>query len=121
MIRRPINEGFNLAVLDGTKTTTIRLHPWPVGVPIQLYNWSGAAYRSMQEDVAVVEVISTHTIWIQHRSTGFMEYDFDLSMGSPIWKTEGFDSQDEMDEWFRKVVPKGQLRMLNIMRFRQIK
>lgn len=40
MIKRPLDKRFNAAVLTGKKFTTIRGKPWPVGVPIMLYNWS---------------------------------------------------------------------------------
>ena len=56
MIKRPLNPRFSDAVREGRKFTTIRADLWPVGVPIMLYNWSGAAYRSKQIDVAAIIV-----------------------------------------------------------------
>ena len=64
MIKRPLNSRFSDAVLEGRKVTTIRDTPWPVGKPIMLYNWSGAAYRSPQIDVAAVLVVETTLIRI---------------------------------------------------------
>jgi len=54
MLKRPLNSRFREPLLRDEKTTTIRDKTWPVGVPIMLHNWSGAAYRSKQIDVAPV-------------------------------------------------------------------
>ena len=43
MLKRPINSRFRELVLRDEKTTTIRDKPWPVGVPIMLYSWTGSA------------------------------------------------------------------------------
>jgi len=64
MIKRPLNSRFSDAVREGRKITTIRDNPWPVGKQIMLYNWSGAAYRSKQNDVAAVTVLATSPVTI---------------------------------------------------------
>jgi hypothetical protein len=46
MLKRPLNSRFNDAVLANQKITAILDKPWPIGVPIMLYNWTGAAYHN---------------------------------------------------------------------------
>lgn len=108
MIRRPIDPRFNEPVLTGRKTTTIRRQPWPEGAPIMLYNWIGKPYMSKQTPVAVVEVTGFALICITHKPNGKMEYDTGRNFGHPLHRLEGFPSSAEMDEWFRKVVKKGE-------------
>lgn len=116
MIRRPLDPRFNAAVLAGRKTTTIRANPWPFG-PVMLYNWTGRPYRSPQSAVAAVEVISSGMLLVVHDVAGRMRYRGGLS-NAALWKSEGFDSRDDMDAWFRNVVPDDDERILWIMRFR---
>jgi hypothetical protein len=118
MIKRPLNPQFSSAVLEGRKFTTIREKPWPVGVPIMLYNWSGAAYRSKQVDVAAVKVLGFWTIQIAHTDSGKMRYGVGMENEKALWETEGFDSREAMDDWFRKVVKPGQIVTKHLMRFR---
>lgn len=108
MIRRPINAQFNVKVLNGQKTTTIRTRPWPVGVPIMLYNWAGLPYRSRQVDVCEIVVKGFWTVRITHRMDGGMIYAYGRASDTPIHETEGFDSRSKMDEWFRPLVKPGQ-------------
>ena len=109
MIKRPLDRRFREHVLDGRKTTTIRDKPWPVGVPIMLYNWSGLPYRSKQIDVAAVIVKGFWTIWITHRDDGGMIYaSYGVCHETPLHSTEGFSYQAEMDEWFRPLVKRDQ-------------
>ncbi len=104
MIKRPIDPRFADAVRTGRKFTTIRAKPWPVGVPIMLYHWAGKPYRSKQVDVAVVIVKGFWSIRIAQSATGEMAYDHGMQNPKPIHETEGFESQAEMDAWFRKLV-----------------
>jgi hypothetical protein len=118
MIKRPLNTRFSTAVLEGRKTTTIREKPWPVGVPIMLYNWSGAAYKSKQIDVAAVMVEGVHPIEISHDEKMGMRYSIYAVEKIALWSTEGFASRAEMDAWFRSVVKPGQTVVKTLMRFR---
>lgn len=108
MIKRPLNSRFRELVLCGKKTTTIRDKAWPVGVPIMLYNWSGAAYRSKQIDVAAVIVKGFWTIRITHKPDGDMIYAYGRVNSQPLHETEGFASRAEMDAWFRPLVKRGE-------------
>lgn len=118
MKKRPLNPRFSQAVLDGWKFTTIRDTQWPAGVPIMLYNWSGAAYRSKQIDVAAIIVQGFWPIDIAHSADGTMRYACGMENAKPLHETEGFTSRDEMDEWFRKIVKPGQAVRKTLMRFR---
>ena len=118
MIKRPLNPQFSQAVLDGRKFTTIRQKPWPCWKPIMLYNWSGAAYRSKQVDVAAIEVEETLELVATHDRDGSIVFSRDEIDGIPIHQTEGFDDAGQMQEWFAKVVPVGKTVELALMRFR---
>ena len=118
MIKRPLNAQFSNAVLEKRKITTIREKPWPVGVPIMLYNWSGAAYRSKQIDVGVVTVSGWWPITIAHTESGEMRYAYGMDCGLALHETEGFESRAAMDEWFRPLVKPGQSVTKHLMRFR---
>jgi hypothetical protein len=118
MMKRPLNPRFSSAVLEGRKFTTIREKPWPVGVPIMLYNWSGAAYRSPQVDVAPVVVMGFWTIQIAQMEDGIMRYAYGMQNNNPLWQTEGFDSAAELDAWFRTLVKPGATVTKHLMRFR---
>ena len=117
MTKRPLDPRFNDAVLAGSKITTIRENAWPVGVPIMLYNWSGAAYRSKHCDVATVVVKGFWTIWITRQKDGVMAYECGKESGPSLHESEGFASQAEMDEWFRPLVCPGQTLQKCLMRF----
>lgn len=118
MIKRPLNPRFTQAVLEGRKFTTIRENPWPVGVPIMLYNWSGAAYRSPQVNVAVVKVLGYWPITIAKTDAGAMRYAYGLETEIPLWEHEGFPSPEALDEWFGAMVKPGQTITKTLMRFR---
>ncbi len=118
MTKRPLNAGFNGKVEDEIKITTIREKPWPVGKPIMLYNWSGAAYRSKQIDVCSVVVTGFWPIVIVHQNDGKMLYGCGMENARPLWACEGFDSQEDMDAWFRKAVKKGDTVFKHLMRFK---
>jgi len=104
MIKRPLDPRFNKSVLAGKKTTTIRNKPWPVGVPVMLYNWSGAPYRSKQINVAAVVVKGFWTIRITRERDDSMSYECRKKSPPALHESEGFASQREMDEWFRPLV-----------------
>lgn len=118
MIKRPLNPRFSQAVLDGRKTTTIRNSFWRADVPIMLYNWSGVAYRSKQTDVAPVIVKGVLPIEIHRRADGEMFYASNLSGARMLHETEGFESREEMDAWFRPLIKPGQTVTKCLMRFR---
>lgn len=121
MIRRPINERFNAKVLAGIKIATIRENPWPVKKPIMLYNWSGAAYRSKQIDVAPVIVELTFTLVIRRNFDRAVSYEpcgVFPDGKRPLWNCEGFASQEEMDDWFRPLIKSQSAIFRSLMRFR---
>lgn len=117
MIKRPLNARFSDKVKDGTKFTTIRSKPWPVWKDIMLYNWSGAAYRSKQIDVAAVIVESENDILITNED-GQMIYMPDEVDGISLHITEGFDSWEDMNNWFRPLIKPGETITKFLMRFR---
>jgi hypothetical protein len=100
VIKRPLNARFREKVLSGVKCTTIRDNPWPHGQLIMLYSWSGKAYRSKHMDCAVVKVVGSGPIMIR-RDEDSMIFSPDSLAGTPLWQCEGFDSQEDMDTWFR--------------------
>jgi hypothetical protein len=118
MIKRPLHPRFNQAVLEGRKITTIRDKPWPIGVPIMTYNWSGPPYRSKQIDVAPIIVENAWPIHIMHRSHGGVTY-FDVPDidGRLLWDHEGFGSSEELNAWFRAEVKLGQTVPKFLMKF----
>lgn len=120
MIKRPLNPRFREPVLRDEKTTTIRDKLWPLGVPIMLYNWSGAAYRSKQSNVAAVIVKGYWTIRITHKPDGAMAYECGKESAPAIYVSEGFASQAEMDEWFRPLVKPGWTAEKVLMRFKRL-
>lgn len=117
MIKRPLHQEFGPKVLAGIKVTTIRDNPWPIGKPIMLYHWSGRAYASKHADVAAVVVLGVRTIRITHREDGGMLYSYGQPMERRIHETEGFESRQQMDEWFRPLVNRGLTVTKYLMRF----
>ena len=118
MIKRPLHPQFSDAVREGRKFTTIRDKDWPVGKPIMIYNWTGAAYRSPQQDVAPVVVSGFWPIAITHQPDGTMDYEYGMENAKPLHETEGFPSREALDDWFRPLVKKGQTVIKHLMRFR---
>ena len=116
MIKRPLDSRFSDAVRQGRKFTTIRDNPWPVGKPIMLYNWSGKPYRSPQINVTPVEVVVTQSIDIQRCYDDAMAYRYPCNW--QLWEGEGFNSQSDMDDWFRSKLKPGQIVTKSLMRFR---
>jgi hypothetical protein len=119
MIKRPLHARFSELVRADKKTTTIRDQPWPVGVPIMLYNWSGAPYRSKQHDVAAVIVKGCWPIRITHKPDGDMIFAYGRANNTPLHESEGFASRAEMDEWFRPLVKRGETVEKTLMLFSQ--
>jgi hypothetical protein len=121
MIRRPINARFASAVRRGEKTTTIREKAWPVGVPIMFYAWTGAAYRSQQREICPVIVTETTPISITRPVRGHVWYslDLDLLRGRALWQTEGFASQEDMDDWFTATIKPGRCVERHLMLFQR--
>lgn len=117
MIKRPLDGRFGNAVIDGRKFTTIRDKCWPIGPPIMLYHWAGKPYRSKHVDVAVIKVRGFWPIEIAHLADGSMRYAYGMENAKPLHETEGFGSQEEMDDWFRPLVPRGQSVVKCLMRF----
>lgn len=117
MIKRPLDPRFSEAVKEGRKFTTIRENPWPVGKPIMLYNWSGKPYRSKHVDVAPVRVSGFWTIRITRNDDDSMSYECGMENAKPIHETEGFDSAEAMDDWFRPLVKPGATIEKALMRF----
>lgn len=117
MIKRPLNPQFTDAVLTGRKFTTIRDKPWPVGVPIMLYHWSAAPYRSPQINVAPIIVQDFWTIRITRSEAGVMYYIHGMENATPLHATEGFESPDALDDWFRPLVKPGETLTKTLMRF----
>lgn len=116
MLKRPLHKRFSAAVREGRKTTTIRNTAWPVGVPIMLYNWSASPYRSPQHDVAAVIVKGFWTIRIT-RDGGAMRYECGKESGPALYESEGFESQAEMDDWFRPLLKPGKCYEGHLMNF----
>jgi len=116
MIKRPTHARFNAAILEGRKITTIRAKPWPVGIPIMIYNWSGVAYRSRQIDLAPVVVLKHVPIEITY-DLGWMRYKHESINAKPLHVTEGFDSSGSMDDWFRLLVRPGEVITQHLMLF----
>lgn len=124
MTKRPLNARFPDLVLDEIKITTIRDKPWPVGVPIMLYQWSGTAYRSKQIDVCPVVVEETTPIRISRSDNGaliFFHAERGIHPGRLLWQSEGFFSQGEMNEWFEAIIKPGQTVEKHLMRFKLYK
>ena len=119
MIKRPLAEQFHQKVLDGIKVSTIRPNPWPVGVPIQLFRWEGLPYRSKHVNGPAVIARSADPIMIASDAAGAISYhltgcdlcheNYDLRYEiKDLYVIEGFDSQEKMDDWFRRLVKLGQ-------------
>lgn len=117
MLKRPLNTRFNAPLLAGVKCTTIRDTPWPVGVPVMLYNWTGKPYRSPQADVAAVIVKGFWAIRIRRSLDGSMTYECGKESGPPLHETEGFPSRADLDAWFRALIRPGWHADKFLMRF----
>lgn len=120
MIKRPLNAGFNQVVLDDIKTTTIRDKAWPVGKPIMLYNWSGAAYRSKQVDVVAVMVEEVHLMVIKNDYPLGMDFSIKYVAGRELYVTEGFATRKALDAWFAKLVKPERTTTKWLMKFRRV-
>lgn len=121
MIKRPLHFQFRDAVLEDRKITTIRRTPWPVGVPIMLYNWAGRAYRSKQINVAAVVVEEVMPIEIHLPEFCHIHFSIRRVAGRPLWSCEGFRDQDAMDSWFLGELCPGDRETRYLMRFKRVK
>jgi hypothetical protein len=92
-------------IRSGVKTSTIR--PLPKRAQDMIYcwdmvviqRWSGKAYRSKVETIGTVQVKGVQTIVC----TTPLDKDFVfLGMCDDNWKTEGFESTQDMIDWFSK-------------------
>ena len=86
-----------------------------------LYNWSGAAYRSPQIDVAAVTVESTSPIIINRLPSGAVLYVYSTGGDERLaclWACEGFEDGHEMDAWFSAKMKPGQSVTKHLMLFR---
>lgn len=83
-----------------------------------LYNWSGAAYRSAQIDVAEIEVEEVLELEVTHDPDGGVVFSRAHIDGKPIHQSEGFADAGQMQAWFSKVVKVGESASLHLMRFR---
>lgn len=117
MIKRPINSTFREKILAKEKISTIRAKPWPLCVPIMLFSWEDKPYRSKHKDLAVVVVQAILPIAISRSTSNALTYSYSNRKGSclemsifgkPLFEAEGFDSADQMDAWFAKLVKKGE-------------
>lgn len=121
-MKRPIDKRFRQAVLDGVKTTTIRKTPWPVGVPIILYYWSGKPYHSKHEDVCEIVVKDLFQITITEFEGQIRYLQSQLRRPNiALWKMEGFSSQIEMDDWFKCALKPGEVGHFWLMEFEVMK
>lgn len=119
MIKRPLNARFSDAVCDGRKITTIRDNPWPIGVPIMLYNWEGKAYRSKQIDVCPIIVTAATSIDISlGEFSDAVVFSEIMGLVRPLWSCEGFKGPLDMNEWFLPKMKPGQTVTKSLMRFR---
>lgn len=119
MIRRSFNIRFRDAILNGVKTTTIREKPWPIGVPIMAFHWSGLPYRSKQVNIAPVIVTAATSIDILlGKFSGKMIFSEIMGFERPLWECEGFKDQADMDAWFKAKLKPGQTVTQTLMRFR---
>ena len=125
MIKRPLAEQFHQKVWDLIKISTIRPSPWPVNVPIQLFRWEGLPYRSKHVNGPAVIARSADPITIASDAAGAISYHLacdDLRHAiTDLYVIEGFDSQEKMDDWFRRLVKPGQTIQSYQMLFSLIK
>jgi hypothetical protein len=125
MIKRPLAEQFHQKVMDGIKISTIRPNPWPLGAPIQLFHWEDKPYRSKHVNGPAVIARSADPITIANDATGAISYHLagdDLRHAiTDLYVIEGFDSQEKMNDWFRRLVKPGQTIQSYQMLFSLIK
>lgn len=87
-----------------------------------LYNWSGKPYRSKQVEVAVVVVESVGEVDISQDADFKMIYAWTWTGTDArcLWEREGFESQGDMDAWFRRLVKPGKVLRRKLMRFKMV-
>jgi hypothetical protein len=101
----------------------MRKKPWPIGKEIMLYHWQEKPYRSKHQDIAVVKVISTNPIFIKREQDDSISYIplHPFTLSRPLWQHEGFDSQEEMDAWFRPLIKINDAIHRHLMHFKLIR
>lgn len=120
MIKRQMDKRWERLVREGVKDITIRDDLWPVGVPIQLFYWAGKKGRSERKDFARVMVRGYWTISILKDQLGNVRYVCGMESERPIYQREGFGSQEEMDNTFRKGMRCGGVRVMNVMNLKLV-
>jgi hypothetical protein len=120
MIKRPLDTGFRSAVVALIKIATMRKKPWPIGVPIMLYSWAGKPYRSEHDDLIPVIAESATLVSISREGDDIRYYIPLGLLDRCIWQCEGFDSREQMDEWFSKLVAPGKSIERYLMKFRPL-
>lgn len=83
-----------------------------------LYNWEGKPYRSKHIDVVAVVPIAWWPIDLIHLRNGSMQFKHGMENDKPLYEIEGFENQEEMDQWFRKEVKREYMSCRNLIRFR---
>jgi hypothetical protein len=68
-------------------------------------------------DVAAVKVTGFWRITICKTVSGDMRYAYCMETEKALWETEGFDSREAMDEWFRPMAQCGEVIEKTLMRF----
>jgi hypothetical protein len=126
VIKRPLAEQFHQKVVDGIKISTIRPNPWPLRVPIQLFRWEDKPYRSKHVNGPIVVVNCIRPMQISNDSTNKPQYcyrhgSFLDVVPKNLCTIEGFNSQEDMDTWFRRLVKPGQTIQSYQMLFSLIK
>lgn len=113
MIKRPVNIVFREKILAREKISTIRAKQWPLCTPIMLFSWEDKPYRSKHKDLAVITVQAIIPIAIWRSASNALIYSYSKRQGScfemsifgkPLFQAEGFDSAEQMDEWFTKLL-----------------
>ena len=94
---RTIQKRFVQPLLDGTKVTTIRPSPWPVGAIIDFRIWTGRPYWSKQEHVTFREVSAVYPVTIRIEGIEFEHFDGSLDNHA---KEDGFSCWSDMRDWF---------------------
>lgn len=126
MIKRPVNIVFREKILAREKISTIRAKQWPLCTPIMLFSWEDKPYRSKHKDLAVITVQAIIPIAIWRSASNALIYSYSKRQGScsemsifgkPLFQAEGFDSAEQMDEWFTKLLKKDENINQSLMLF----
>ena len=116
-MRRCFHARFREPILSGRKDTTIRPKPLPVGEPIMAFQWLAKPYRSKQAEIGAIKVLDLWSIAIEHQPDGRMRYSHGMESSRELWEHEGFRNREDMDAWFRAVVPQGEIAVMFLHKF----